>query len=166
LVLHPAPDCPEAERTGHHDADRDTSTVVCRETEAARRAIAADQMQFGQSQRDRETSRAILFHRQPGAGEGNSLMSWDESFFDPISTGGRKPLLTLREAGHYIAGLSKSEQRLAHWQTACETLLLVAESGGDPLLARIAVMRALNHGKPAPAVAPRRKRARAYKVIS
>jgi hypothetical protein len=54
---------------------------------------------------------------------------------------------------------------MAPWQTAAELLLLVASRGGDPMMARIAMMQALNHGKPPPAVEPRRKRARVFKVI-
>jgi hypothetical protein len=44
-------------------------------------------------------------------------------------------------------------------------LILVATSGGPTMFARIGVMRALNHGKPDPAPMPRRKRAKAYRVI-
>jgi hypothetical protein len=35
-----------------------------------------------------------------------------------------------------------------------EALLLVAESGGPTMFARIGVMRALNHSKPAPKITP------------
>jgi hypothetical protein len=33
------------------------------------------------------------------------------------------------------------------------------------MLARIGIMRALNHGKPAPAPEPRHKPARAYRIV-
>lgn len=92
-------------------------------------------------------------------------MSWDVSFYDPIEVPRRRPLVTLRDAGRYIAGLPAGQQRLAQWQTAAELLLLVATRGGDPMMARIAMMQALNHGKPAPAIEPRRKRARVFKLI-
>ena len=46
-----------------------------------------------------------------------------------------------------------------------EALLLVAESGGPTMFARIGVMRALNQSKLAPKVTPRRKRAKAYSVV-
>ena len=45
------------------------------------------------------------------------------------------------------------------------TGMVPAESGGPTMFARIGVMRALNHGKPDTAPMPRRKGARAYKVI-
>jgi hypothetical protein len=43
--------------------------------------------------------------------------------------------------------------------------MLVGDRGGDPMLTRIAMMQALHRDKPKAAAAPRRKRARAYKVI-
>jgi len=56
---------------------------------------------------------------------------------------GRK-LLTLRDAAEYITALPKAEHDAADWQVAMETLLLVAERDGPEMLARIAVMKALN----------------------
>jgi hypothetical protein len=44
--------------------------------------------------------------------------------------------------------------------------LLVAEHGGPVMFARIGIMKALNHGKPNPAIAPRRKRAKAYRKMA
>jgi hypothetical protein len=35
---------------------------------------------------------------------------------------------------------------LPHWQTAAELLLMVGDRGGDPMMVRIAMMQALNHG--------------------
>jgi hypothetical protein len=46
-----------------------------------------------------------------------------------------------------------------------ETLILVATLGGPTMMARIGIMRALNHGKPDPAILPQGKRAKVYKVI-
>lgn len=43
--------------------------------------------------------------------------------------------------------------------------LLVVERGGPTMFAGIGMMRALNAGKPAQQEAPRRKRAKAYRVI-
>jgi hypothetical protein len=40
-----------------------------------------------------------------------------------------------------------------------EFLISAAEKGGIVMMARIAMLRALNHGEPDPALAPRRKRA-------
>lgn len=54
---------------------------------------------------------------------------WGRPFEDPIKVGGRK-LVTLRDAGEYIAGLPKAEHDAPEWQAAVEALILVAESGG------------------------------------
>jgi hypothetical protein len=93
------------------------------------------------------------------------LMAWDQRFFDPIIVPKGKPLVTLRDAGNYVASLPEHEQRLPHWQTATELLLMVGSRGGDPMMVRIAMMQALNHGKPNPATTPRRKRAKAYRIV-
>jgi hypothetical protein len=53
-------------------------------------------------------------------------------------------LLTLRDAASYIMELPKDEHSEPEWQAAMEALILVAESGGPTMLARIGVMRALN----------------------
>jgi len=45
-------------------------------------------------------------------------------------------------------------------------LLLVADRGGDPMLARIGMMRALNHGKLTSTQPARTRRAKSYRVIS
>lgn len=74
-------------------------------------------------------------------------------------------LATLKDAGNYVTALPAAEHRKPHWQAAAEVLILVAERGGRPMMARIGVMRALNHGKASPAIALRRKRARVYKVV-
>ena len=71
-------------------------------------------------------------------------MSWDQQFFDPIELPKGKPLVTLRDAATYITKLPKAEHDAAEWQAAMEALLLVAESGGPTMFARIGVMRALN----------------------
>lgn len=92
-------------------------------------------------------------------------MSWGLVFFDRIEIPRGRPLVSLRDAGRYIAALPAAQQRLAHWQAAAELLLLVATRGGDPMMARIAMMRALNHGRPAPASAPRLKRARVFRIV-
>jgi hypothetical protein len=68
---------------------------------------------------------------------------WGRPFDDPIQVDGSK-LVTLRDAGEYIAGLSKKEHAAPEWRTAMEALLLVAEGGGPTMFARIGVMRALN----------------------
>ena len=58
---------------------------------------------------------------------------------------GRK-LLTLKDAADYITKLPKAEHSVPEWQAAMEALILVAETGGPTMLARIGVMKALNRG--------------------
>ena len=71
-------------------------------------------------------------------------MSWHQQFFDPIILPSRKPLVTLRDAAKYIVKLPKVEQQAPQWQTAAEVLILIGERGGDPMMAHIAMMRALH----------------------
>ncbi|WP_376707516.1 hypothetical protein [Bradyrhizobium canariense] len=52
--------------------------------------------------------------------------------------------MTLLDAGEYISALPKKEHQAPEWQAAMEALILVAESGGPTMFARIGVMRALN----------------------
>jgi hypothetical protein len=84
---------------------------------------------------------------------------WGRPFEDPIEVAGRK-LVTLRDAGEYIAALPKKVHELPEWRAAAEALLLVVERGGPTMLARIGVMRALNRRQTAPDAWPRRKRPR------
>jgi len=90
---------------------------------------------------------------------------WQRPFDDPITLSDGRTLRTLGDAGHYIAGLPKAMQERPEWQAAAQALLLVAERGGPTMLARIGVALALNAGKPKPESAPRRKAAKAYRVI-
>ena len=107
----------------------------------------------------RRRSAAEVF---PGQ-HGHRLVPWSARFVDPIVLpDGRKPM-TLRDAATCITGLPKAEHDAAEWQIAMKTLLLVAERDGLEMMARIGMMQALNrHGAKAD---PRRKRARAYRVI-
>lgn len=89
---------------------------------------------------------------------------WGRPFEEPIEIDGRT-LTTLRDAGEHIAALPKKVHDRPEWRTAMEVLLLVAERGGPTMMARIGIMRALNHGKPPPNAEPRRKKAKAYRVI-
>jgi hypothetical protein len=91
-------------------------------------------------------------------------VAWDQLFFDPITLPGRKPLVTLRDAAQYISKLPKAERDAEEWQAAMQALMLVVEQNGPTMFARIGVMRALHRDKPKAAPAPRRKRAKAYKV--
>ena len=71
-------------------------------------------------------------------------MPWSTSFEDPIPLPDGRWLLTLRDAASYITKLPEAEHSAREWQAAMEALILVAESGGPTMLARIGVMRALN----------------------
>src|SRR5258706_11648644 len=82
---------------------------------------------------------------------------WKRRFDEPIPLPRGRQLVTLEDAGNYIMRLPKAEHQAAEWLAALEALILVAESGGPTMFARIGVMRALNAGKPDPAITPRRK---------
>ena len=92
-------------------------------------------------------------------------MAWFKRFIDPIVLPDGRKLLTLRNAAEYIAALPKAEHDAAEWQIAMETLLLVAERNGPEMLARIAVMKALNRRSPEVPPAPRATRAKIYRII-
>jgi hypothetical protein len=69
----------------------------------------------------------------------------------------------LRDAGNYIAALPKPEHDAPTWRAAIQALMLVAEHGGDTMLPRIGIMRALYPDGTAPT--PRKKRAKAYRIV-
>ncbi len=75
-----------------------------------------------------------------------SAKGWDRAFETPIALADGRALVTLREAGDFIATLPAATQRRAEWQAATEALLLVAARGGPTMLARIGMMRALRAG--------------------
>jgi hypothetical protein len=83
-------------------------------------------------------------------------MAWFKRFYDPIILPDGRKLLTYRDAAEYITALPKAEHDAADWQIAMETLLLVAERDGPEMLARIAMMRALNRHEKA-TLAPRKQ---------
>jgi hypothetical protein len=72
---------------------------------------------------------------------------WQRQFEDPIPLPDGRAMVTLRDAGDYIANLPNKESAPEEWQTTIEVLMLVAERGGPTMLARIGVMRALNRGQ-------------------
>ena len=76
-----------------------------------------------------------------------------------------KPLVTLKDAAAYIVALPKNVSDTEPWQIAMEQLIDAAEGRNFIMHARIGMMRALNHRKPDPAITPRRKRAKAYRVV-
>ena len=92
-------------------------------------------------------------------------MSWFRSFADPIELPGGRVLRTLRDAGHYVTALPNAEHDKPHWLTAARELVIAAERGGILMLAEIAMRQALAHGRPRPVPAPRRKRAKAYRIV-
>ena len=71
------------------------------------------------------------------------MTGWSRRFDDPISLPDGRKLVTLRDAADYITSLKKTESDLPEWQTAIEGLMLVSR-GGPTMMARIAVMKALN----------------------
>jgi hypothetical protein len=48
---------------------------------------------------------------------------WERPFEDPIEVDGRK-LVTLRDAGEYIADLPKKQHAAPEWQAAMQALIL------------------------------------------
>jgi len=68
---------------------------------------------------------------------------WQRKFEDPIPLPNGRQLVTLKDAADYITKQPKKESDLPEWQTAIEALMLCSR-GGDPMLARIGVMKALN----------------------
>jgi hypothetical protein len=65
------------------------------------------------------------------------------------------PLVTLRDAALYIAKLPKVEQQASEWQTAAEVLIVIGEHGGDPMFARIAMIkRGIDMSRTRPCPAP------------
>jgi hypothetical protein len=69
---------------------------------------------------------------------------WRRSFEDPIILPDGSKLITLLDAGEYIAALPRKEAQVDHWQAAVEALLMAAEDRGPLLHARVGVLRALN----------------------
>ena len=82
----------------------------------------------------------------------------------PIPLPRGRELVTLKDAAGYKK-LPKAERNLPEWQTATEALIMAAEGRGPLMHAHIGVTRALNRGKPNAASAPRRKRAKAYRIV-
>ncbi|MDD1526832.1 hypothetical protein C7U92_01825 [Bradyrhizobium sp. WBOS7] len=72
-------------------------------------------------------------------------MPWSTAFDDPVRVSSKRALRTLQDAADYIMQLPEDAQREADWQTAVETLINAAETGGGwVMFARIAMLRALN----------------------
>jgi hypothetical protein len=78
-------------------------------------------------------------------------MPWTTRFDDPIPLPAGGPLRTLGDAAAYILKLPPADQQHPAWQLAGQTLLDAAEGRDFLMHARIAVLRALNKDRPAPA---------------
>ena len=70
--------------------------------------------------------------------------NWKRRFDEPIKLPGGGKLVTLKDAADYITRLPEAEQHHPAWQAAVEALILVAETNGPTMFARIGVMQALN----------------------
>ena len=90
--------------------------------------------------------------------------NWKRRFDEPIKLPGGGKLLTLKDAADYIMALPKKVHDAPHWQIATEQLIDAAEGRNFIMHARIAVLKALNHGQPV-ATEPRRKRAKANRIV-
>lgn len=91
-------------------------------------------------------------------------MPWSRRFEVAITIDGAA-ITTLRQAADHILSLPAAAQAEPHWQIATEMIIAAAEDRRPLMFASIALRRALGHGAPAPATAPRRKRVKAYRII-
>lgn len=71
-------------------------------------------------------------------------MSWNERFDEPIEVPKGRALITLRDAGNYIARLPKTEHQATEWQTAAQCLMQAANKSGPIEFARMGMLQALN----------------------
>jgi hypothetical protein len=70
---------------------------------------------------------------------------WQRPFDDPVPLPRGRQLVTLLDAGNYIAALPRKEAEGDHWQAAIEALIMAAQDRGPLLDARVGMLRALNH---------------------
>jgi hypothetical protein len=70
-------------------------------------------------------------------------MSWDLKFPEPIAVPIGKPLVTLREAGQYIAALPAETHSTEAWLSAMHVLIQAADHAGPIEFARLGIMQAL-----------------------
>jgi hypothetical protein len=83
------------------------------------------------------------------------------TFDDPVPLPGGGELRTLRDAGNYISKLPKREHDAPPWLAAIQALMLVIEHGGDTMLPKTGIMRAMYLG----GAVPRKKRAKKYRIV-
>ncbi len=93
-------------------------------------------------------------------------MSWSLKFGEPIELANRKRLRTLRDAGEYVITLPQCEAEEERWQTAMACLLSASEKKGPVMMARIAMMQALQAGQPIVVPARWKKLAKKYGIIN
>jgi hypothetical protein len=93
-----------------------------------------------------------------------SPTGWKRPLEDPIPLPRGRQLVILQDAADYIMKLSKADRDLPEWQAAGEALIMAAEGRGPLMHARVGMLRALNHGKPAPEQPPRRKAVKKYRI--
>jgi hypothetical protein len=93
-------------------------------------------------------ARPFLGFANPAAPAYLTRMGWNSRFDEPIPLPDGGELRTLRAAADHIAALPRDEAEAAHWQLAIENLISAADHGAIVMLARIAVLRALNHDRP------------------
>jgi hypothetical protein len=91
-----------------------------------------------------------------------ALPNWSRRFADPIPIPNGKSLFSLRDAAQYVLALPPAEQQATRWKTAATVLKMVAETGGNAMMARIGMMKALHHRAPGVAQTPRRKRVKSF----
>jgi len=80
-------------------------------------------------------------------------------FDDPYPATGRRDLVTLRDAGAYIAALPKTKQQSPEWQAATKALIMAAEDRGPLMHAHVGMMLALHGAKPIPEHNPSKEKA-------
>lgn len=91
------------------------------------------------------------------------MTAWSRRFETPIALQGGRVLVTLRDAGMYIAALGPVAQRRQDWRLATEMLLKAAEQGWPVMMASIALLKAVHVDEPPPQRAARH--ARKYRIL-
>ena len=97
-----------------------------------------------------------------------SLMAatnWKRRFDEPIKLPDGGKLVTPKDAADYIMGLPKKVHDAPHWQLAMAQLIDAAEGRNFIMHARIAVLKALNHGLHDPKTEPRRKAIKKHRIV-
>jgi hypothetical protein len=70
-------------------------------------------------------------------------LTWSRAFVPPIPLPDGGTLDTVHDARNFILGLPAKTQAMPAWQHATEALLLVGNTDGPEMFARIGMMRAL-----------------------